>query len=63
MLSVLSDINWLAGIASTLLFAVLGGLYFTTMVPGPYKAALGNEERELGSSARSSLSDLWSRRY
>jgi hypothetical protein len=47
MLTVLSDINWLAVIAVTIVFAVLGGLYFTAVVATPYKVALGNENREL----------------
>jgi len=47
MLNVLSDLNWLAVIASTIVFAVLGGLYFTAIVGKPYKVALGNEDREL----------------
>jgi hypothetical protein len=47
MFNVLSDINWLAVIVSTLVFAVLGGIYFTVIVAKPYKVALGNENREL----------------
>ncbi|MBA8815550.1 hypothetical protein FHX48_000602 [Microbacterium halimionae] len=47
MLTVLSDINWLAVIVATIVFAVLGGLYFTVIVARPYKVALGNENREL----------------
>lgn len=47
MLSVVSDINWLAVIASTVVFAVLGGAYFTTVAARPYAVALGNEAREL----------------
>lgn len=47
MFTVLSDINWLAVIVSTLVFAVLGGIYFTVIVAKPYKVALGNENREL----------------
>ena len=47
MLSVLPDINWLAVIVSTVVFAVLGGVYFTTIAVRPYKAALGNQDREL----------------
>lgn len=47
MLSAVSDINWLAVIAATIVFAVLGGVYFTAVVAGPYKVALGNENREL----------------
>lgn len=47
MLSVLPDINWLAVIVSTVVFAVLGGAYFTAIVGNAYKVALGNETREL----------------
>lgn len=47
MLTVLPEINWLAVVASTIVFAVLGGLYFTTVVAKPYRIALGNEHREL----------------
>ncbi|SNS95318.1 DUF1761 domain-containing protein [Rhodococcoides kyotonense] len=47
MFDVLSDINWFAVIVSTLVFAVLGGLYFTAIVAKPYKVALGNETTEL----------------
>ena len=47
MLTVMSDINWLAVIAATIVFAVLGGVYFTAVVGKPYRAALGNENREL----------------
>jgi len=46
MFAVFSEINWLAVIASTIVFAVLGGLYFTVVVARPYKVALGNENRE-----------------
>jgi hypothetical protein len=47
MFTVLTEINWLAVIASTAVFAVLGGLYFTVVVAGPYRVALGNVDREL----------------
>lgn len=47
VLSVIPEINWLAVIASTLVFAVLGGVYFTAVVGTPYRVALGNEDREL----------------
>lgn len=47
MFAVLTDINWLAVLASTIVFAVLGGLYFTAIVAGPYRVALGNESREI----------------
>jgi hypothetical protein len=47
MFNVLSEINWFAVIVSTIVFAVLGGLYFSAIVAKPYKVALGNETREL----------------
>jgi hypothetical protein len=47
MFNVLSEINWFAVIVSTLVFAVLGGLYFSAIVAKPYAVALGNETREL----------------
>jgi hypothetical protein len=47
MSTVIAEINWLAVIVSTLVFAVLGGLYFTAVVARPYRVALGNEGREL----------------
>ncbi|MDF1706219.1 MAG: DUF1761 domain-containing protein [Aeromicrobium sp.] len=47
MFNVLSDLNWFAVIASTAVFAVLGGLYFTVVVAKPYAIALGNDDREL----------------
>jgi len=47
MLTALFDLNWLAVIAATIVFAVLGGAYFTAVVGKPYKIALGNEDREL----------------
>jgi heme/copper-type cytochrome/quinol oxidase subunit 3 len=47
MFTVLTEINWLAVVASTLVFAVLGGVYFTVVIAKPYKVALGNENREL----------------
>ncbi|MEV6212942.1 DUF1761 domain-containing protein [Kitasatospora sp. NPDC051914] len=47
MLAALSEINWFAVIVATLVFAVLGGLYFGVIVAKPYKVALGNENREL----------------
>jgi hypothetical protein len=47
MFDVLSEINWFAVIVSTIVFAVFGGLYFSAIVAKPYKAALGNESREL----------------
>lgn len=47
MFTVLAEINWLAVIAATLVFAVLGGVYFTAIVGKPYAVALGNEGKEL----------------
>lgn len=47
MFNVLAEINWLAVIASTVVFAVLGGLYFSAIIAKPYRVALGNETREL----------------
>jgi len=47
MFNVLTEINWLAVIASTVVFAVVGGLYFSAVVAKPYRVALGNETREL----------------
>ncbi|WP_399880027.1 DUF1761 domain-containing protein [Streptomyces sp. BBFR51] len=47
MLAALSEINWFAVIVATIVFAVLGGLYFSVIVAKPYKVALGNENREL----------------
>jgi len=47
MFNVLGDINWLAVIASTLVFAVLGYVYYVIIIAKPYKVALGNENREL----------------
>jgi hypothetical protein len=47
MFNVLAEINWFAVIVSTVVFAVLGGLYFSVIVGKPYKVALGNQNREL----------------
>jgi hypothetical protein len=47
MLTALAEINWLAVVAATVLFAVLGGVYFSVVVAKPYRVALGNENREL----------------
>lgn len=47
MFNVLPDINWLAVLVSTVIFAVVGGVYFTALVAKPYRVALGNEDREL----------------
>ena len=48
MFAVLTEINWLAVVASTLVFAILGGVYFSVVIAKPYVKALGNENRELG---------------
>lgn len=50
MFNVLPDINWLAVLVSTLIFAVVGGIYFSVIVAKPYRVALGNENRELPES-------------
>lgn len=47
MFDVLTEINWLAVLAATAVFAVLGGLYFTVIVAKPYAVALGNVGAEL----------------
>jgi len=47
MFNVFADINWLAVIASLLVFAVLGYVYFTFLVAKPYKVALGNQNRDM----------------
>ena len=41
MFNVLTEINWLAVIVATIPFAVLGGLYFSVIVPKPYAGAVG----------------------
>lgn len=41
MFNVLTEINWLAVIASTLVFTVLGGVWFAAIVAKPYATALG----------------------
>jgi hypothetical protein len=41
MFNVLSEINWLAVIVAVIPFAVLGGLYFTAIIPKQYAAAVG----------------------
>lgn len=46
MFTVLAEINWLAVIVATLPFAVLGGLYFTVVIPRPYAAAVGTPARQ-----------------
>lgn len=47
MFDVLTQINWLAVLAATVVFAVLGGVYFTVLVARPYAVALGNAGKEL----------------
>jgi hypothetical protein len=47
MFNVLTEINWLAVIASVVVFAVLGGLYFSVIVAKPYAVALGNQGKEM----------------
>jgi hypothetical protein len=47
MFTVLTDLNWLAVLASTVVFFVIGGVYFTALITKPYAVALGNENREL----------------
>ena len=41
MFNVLTEINWLAVIVAVIPFAVLGGLYFTAVIPKQYAAAVG----------------------
>lgn len=45
MFAVLTQINWLAVIASTIVFTVLGGLWFAVVVAKPYAIALGRQEQ------------------
>jgi heme/copper-type cytochrome/quinol oxidase subunit 3 len=47
MFTVLAEINWLAVIVATLVFAILGGVYFTAVVGKPYAVALGNDGKQL----------------
>jgi hypothetical protein len=47
MFTVLTEINWLAVLASTVVFAVLGGVYFSVVIPKPYAVALGNVGKDL----------------
>ena len=47
MFAVLTELNWLAILASTVVFVVLGGVYFTVVIAKPYRVALGNENAEL----------------
>jgi hypothetical protein len=46
-ITALTEVNWLAVLASTVVFAVLGGLYFSVIVAKPYAVALGNEGKQL----------------
>ena len=41
MFNVLTEINWLAVIVAVIPFALLGGLYFTAVIPKQYAAATG----------------------
>lgn len=43
MLAMLAEINWIAVVAGTLVFAVLGGLYFMVLVPKQYLYVTGRE--------------------
>lgn len=47
MFNVLAEINWLAVLASTVVFAVLGGVYFPVIVAKAYRVALGNVGTDL----------------
>ena len=47
MFNVFAEINWLAVVAGTAVFAVLGGLYFAAIIAKAYAVALGNEGRDL----------------
>jgi hypothetical protein len=38
------DIDWLAVVIATVSCTLLGGLYFTAVVPRPYAAVLGRED-------------------
>lgn len=50
MFNVLAEINWFAVIVSTVVFAALGGMYFSVIVGKAYASALGNQGRELPKS-------------
>lgn len=43
MLAAFADIHWIAVIAGTLVFTVLGGLYFMVLVPKQYVYVTGRE--------------------
>lgn len=46
MFNVLSEINWLAVIVAVIPFALLGGLYFSAIVPKQYAAAVGTPAKQ-----------------
>ena len=46
MFNVLSEINWLAVIVAVIPFALLGGLYFTAVIPKQYAAAVGTPAKQ-----------------
>ena len=46
MINVFAEINWLAVLAGTAVFAVLGGLYLSVIIPKAYAVALGYESRD-----------------
>lgn len=48
MFNVLLEINYLAVIASTLVFTILGGVWFAAIVAKPYATALGREPQKGG---------------
>lgn len=43
MLEVFAEIHWIAVVAGTLVFAVLGGLYFMALMPKQYFYVIGRE--------------------
>ncbi len=44
MLATLAEIHWIAILAGTLVFIVLGGLYFAVLVPNQYLYVTGRED-------------------
>ena len=46
MFNVLTEINWLAVIVATIPFALLGGLYFSAIIPKQYAAAVGTPAKQ-----------------
>jgi hypothetical protein len=46
MFDVLTEINWLAVIVAMLPFAVLGGLYFSVVIPKVYATAVGTPAKQ-----------------